>query len=203
AFIMITVGTALLAAFAIVQDSMARTTAPVERYAAADVAASGQAGIFTPEAVEEAGGLPGVAEAVPELSFPALVLGEDGAPPDDWQDTARFGHGWSSAGLSPLTVLEGRAPNASDEVGADAGAAPPAWPHPARSGPGWPSAGLTPFARREGRAPNASDEVVLDAGSAAEAGAAVGDRVDVEVAGTVRGHRLVGIAEPEAGPAEY
>ncbi|MFW5418625.1 FtsX-like permease family protein [Nocardiopsis sp. CNT-189] len=160
AFIMITVGTALLAAFAIVQDSISRTTAPVERYAAADVVASGQAGVFTPEAVEEAGALTGVAEAVPELSFPALVLGADGAPPADWQDTARFGHGWSSAGLTPFTLLEGRAPGASDEV-------------------------------------------VLDAESAAEAGAGVGDRVDVEVAGTVRGHRLVGIAEAEAGPAEY
>ncbi|WP_017592832.1 ABC transporter permease [Nocardiopsis potens] len=160
AFIMITVGTALLAAFAIVQDSISRTTAPVERYAAADVVASGQAGVFTPEAVEEAGGLPGVAEAVPELSFPALVLGADGHPPADWEDTARFGHGWSSAGLTPFLLLEGRAPDASDEV-------------------------------------------VLDAESAAEAGAGVGDRVDVEVAGTVRGHRLVGVVEAEAGPTEY
>ncbi|WP_174248324.1 ABC transporter permease [Streptomyces hoynatensis] len=56
----------------------------------------------------EVAAVPGVGEVLADLSFPAVVAGED---PD-----RSFGHAWSSAALTPFTLAEGRAPEADDEV---------------------------------------------------------------------------------------
>ncbi len=57
----------------------------------------------------------GVAAAVPEVTFPATVVGSDG-------ERVSGGHGWGSAPLAPFTLARGRAPTASDEVVLDAAA---------------------------------------------------------------------------------
>ncbi|MEU9109406.1 FtsX-like permease family protein [Streptomyces xanthophaeus] len=59
--------------------------------------------------------VPGVAQAVPELTFQALPLVE--APGGGPQ--ASYGHAWSSAALTPFTLTEGRAPQGGDEVVVD------------------------------------------------------------------------------------
>ncbi len=57
--------------------------------------------------------VPGVATAIPEVTFPATVVGEHG-PHTSW------GHGWGSARLTPFTLARGHAPTAPDEVVLDA-----------------------------------------------------------------------------------
>lgn len=116
ALVMATVGATLLTAFAVVQDSIDRTRAPVERYTAAPVVVSGEPGAFTPDTVAAVEEVPGVAESVPELVFPAQLLGEGGAPAADQEETAQFGHAWTTARLTPFMVGEGTEPTRDDEV---------------------------------------------------------------------------------------
>lgn len=62
-------------------------------------------------------GVPGVGRVVPEVTFPAAVVGAEGGPES-------LGHAWSSAALTPFTVRDGgRAPAAGDEIVVDAGLA--------------------------------------------------------------------------------
>jgi putative ABC transport system permease protein len=61
-------------------------------------------------------GIGGVRAVVPELTFPAAVLGTSGQQGRSW------GHAWSSAALTPFALREGRAPAARDEVVADSAA---------------------------------------------------------------------------------
>ncbi|GAA4958419.1 hypothetical protein GCM10023334_076120 [Nonomuraea thailandensis] len=61
-------------------------------------------------------------------------------------------------------------------------------------GHGWGSARLTPFGIRQGGPPRREDEVVVDARLAAAARVAVGDRVEVRVAGMPRAYRVTGVA---------
>ncbi|MFF4296248.1 FtsX-like permease family protein [Streptomyces vinaceus] len=64
--------------------------------------------------VETVRSVPGVARAVPELSFQAvpLVKAQGGAKPS-------YGHAWTSAALTPFTLTEGRAPQGDGEVVVD------------------------------------------------------------------------------------
>lgn len=64
--------------------------------------------------------VPGGSGAVPELSFPADVAGASADPGPRGQS---WGHGWSSASLTPFTLASGRAPSGDDEVVVDAGLA--------------------------------------------------------------------------------
>ncbi|GAA1454808.1 FtsX-like permease family protein [Nocardiopsis tropica] len=123
AIVMITVGAALLTSFVIVQDSISRARAPVERYAAADIVAAGEPGVFPAAAVDGVASVPGVAEVVPELSFPVTALNGDGSPVVEQNETAQFGHGWTSARLAPFTVTEGEEPASPEEVVLDQGLA--------------------------------------------------------------------------------
>lgn len=113
---MITVGAALLSAFMLVQNSIAETRAPVERYASADVVGSGQSGVIPGQVIEQAADIPGVHDVVPEVSFPALVFDADGSLPDDWQEPARLGHNWSSSALASFELREGESPSGPGEV---------------------------------------------------------------------------------------
>lgn len=72
-------------------------------------------------AVDTVRAVPGVGRVVPELTFQAVPLtrggpGGDGAKPS-------YGHAWSSAALTPFTLVEGRAPQDGDEVVVDRGLA--------------------------------------------------------------------------------
>jgi putative ABC transport system permease protein len=57
--------------------------------------------------------LPGVAAAVPEVTFPATVLGGPAAG-------ASWGHGWGSARLTPFTLQSGHPPTGANDVILDA-----------------------------------------------------------------------------------
>jgi putative ABC transport system permease protein len=57
--------------------------------------------------------VPIVANAVPEVTFPAAVLGPPAGQPS-------WGHAWESAVLTPYTLRSGRAPTAANEVVLDA-----------------------------------------------------------------------------------
>ncbi|MFE5804715.1 FtsX-like permease family protein [Streptomyces sp. NPDC056491] len=58
--------------------------------------------------------VPGVGQAVPELTFQAVPLVKAPGEP-----TPSYGHAWTSAALTPFTLAEGRAPRSGDEVVVD------------------------------------------------------------------------------------
>ncbi|SDG56617.1 putative ABC transport system permease protein [Lentzea fradiae] len=138
AFVAILCGTALVAACGILMESGFRGGVPTQRYAATDLVVTGDRLVRPPGADEltfenaseqvpvpaslagKIAAVPGVREAVPEQTFPALVVGPDGQP---LADKPTFGHNWESAVLAPYAVKEGAEPRADDEVVLDAGLA--------------------------------------------------------------------------------
>ncbi|WP_461033491.1 ABC transporter permease [Streptomyces mayteni] len=65
---------------------------------------------------EAVAGVPGVGRVVPEVMFPAALVGVGGGPES-------LGHAWSSAALTPFVIGEGRAPEARGEIVLDRGLA--------------------------------------------------------------------------------
>ncbi|GAA4229374.1 putative ABC transport system permease protein [Streptosporangium album] len=65
--------------------------------------------------------VPGVAKAVPDVSFPATVV-RDGRPVTEPGDggTRSFGHGWQSAQLTPYLLTAGGRPDGAGQVVLDA-----------------------------------------------------------------------------------
>lgn len=138
AFVAVLCGTALVAACGILMESGFRGGVPTQRYAAADVVVSGDRTVRPPggdllafehapqqasipaSLVAKIAAVPGVRAAVPEQTFPAVVVGPDG---EVLADKPSFGHNWESAVLAPFTLASGRAPAADDEVVLDAGLA--------------------------------------------------------------------------------
>lgn len=138
AFVAILCGTALVAACGILMESGFRGGVPTQRYAAADAVVTGDRTVRPPGGdvlafehaaeqpavpaalVGKIAAVPGVRAAVPELTFPAVVVGPDGQA---LADRPSLGHNWESAVLAPFTVKEGTAPNGNDEVVLDAGLA--------------------------------------------------------------------------------
>ncbi|MFJ8961635.1 FtsX-like permease family protein [Lentzea sp. NPDC102401] len=130
AFVAILCGTALVAACGILMESGFRGGVPTQRYAAADVVVTGDR-IVRPDggdvlAFEHAAEQPSIpaalaakiaavpgAKAVPEQTFPAVVVGQDGQP---LASKPSFGHNWDSAVLAPFTLKEGTAPQANEVV---------------------------------------------------------------------------------------
>ncbi|GAA2487390.1 FtsX-like permease family protein [Streptomyces gobitricini] len=101
--------------------------APPERLAAAQVVVTGDQRYpgtkrdMFPERirvdtalVDRIKAVPGVTDAVTDVSFPAAVLAGERA------GAQLTGHGWSSAKLAPYRVDQGRAPSAAHEVALDA-----------------------------------------------------------------------------------
>ncbi|SDM14756.1 ABC transporter permease [Nonomuraea jiangxiensis] len=116
AFLMIVIGASLISAFSLIRHSAVNAEPPVERYRAVPVAAGGTEGLFTPDAVDRVRGLSAVQEVVPELTFTAIVLDAGGQPVLPLTRIAQFGHGWSSAKLTPFALSAGRAPAGDGEV---------------------------------------------------------------------------------------
>ncbi|MEU0566537.1 FtsX-like permease family protein [Nonomuraea sp. NPDC005983] len=116
AFLMIVIGASLTSAFSIIRHSAVKAEAPVERYSAVPVVAGGTEGLFTSDAVDRIRRLPAVQEVVPELTFTAIVLDTQGQPVLPIAKLAQFGHGWTSAKLTPFALSAGRAPVGDDEV---------------------------------------------------------------------------------------
>ncbi|MGI8329597.1 FtsX-like permease family protein [Actinomadura scrupuli] len=114
-----------------------RTDVPPRRLAAAPVVVTGDQlyrvpkdgdaeRVPLPERVRLAPGLvtavravPGVARAVPDVSFPVAVLGPRDRRPLDASGPPA-GHGWSSAALAPYRLSAGRAPRVPGEAVLDA-----------------------------------------------------------------------------------
>lgn len=106
-------GTALLTGVGVIAETGLRSHAPVERLHHADVIVSADQTYQLPgdaldnllaptlpepravpaEVLERLGALDGVAQVVPDISFPAAVVGPDGAV------AASAGHGWASLAL--------------------------------------------------------------------------------------------------------
>lgn len=83
-----------------------------------DAGALSERGRLDPGLVAAVTDVPGVAEVVPDVSFPAVVVpGGAGAADIDAADGgSTAGHGWTSAALAPYTLDVGAAPTGADEV---------------------------------------------------------------------------------------
>ena len=69
------------------------------------------------------GSLPGVRAAVPDLSFPAALAGQNGQLAATPGGLPLLGHPWSSAALTPFRITAGHAPATTGQVVTDAGLA--------------------------------------------------------------------------------
>lgn len=137
-FLAVLLGSALLIACGGLFETAIRLSAPPHRLAGASLLVTGPAGFKLPDQESEtvpyaerstvdlsvlAGirDVRGVADAVPDISFPAALPGGG--------DTALAGHDWASARLSPYRLTDGDAPRAGQvvldsETALRAGAAP-------------------------------------------------------------------------------
>jgi putative ABC transport system permease protein len=69
------------------------------------------------------GSLPGVRAAVPDLSFPAALAGQNGQLAVTPASLPSLGHPWSSAALTPFHIIAGHAPATAGQIAIDAGLA--------------------------------------------------------------------------------
>ncbi|WP_186403726.1 ABC transporter permease [[Actinomadura] parvosata] len=120
-WVTLVVAATAVAALWFVVDTTDRRQVPVERYAGVPLVAGTAGGGISPGLVVSVRSLPEVAAAVPERSFPAglSVHGRPVRVPGD-QNAWPWGHGWSSARLTPFALRDGRPPRARDEVVVDA-----------------------------------------------------------------------------------
>jgi putative ABC transport system permease protein len=137
-FLAVLLGSALLIACGGLFETAIRLNAAPDRLAGAPLLVTGPAGFKLPDeesetvpyaerstvdlrAVAAIKDVPGVANAVPDISFPAVLPGGD--------DLMLAGHDWASARLTPYTLRAGDAPHAGEVVldaatAARAGASP-------------------------------------------------------------------------------
>ncbi len=121
AAVVLTVSTALVSALAFLYFSADRQVQVVERYTGVPLVAvpedpGGRISLAVADTLAE---LPEVADVVPEVTFPATVLGPDGRVLRAPGTEHGFGHGWGSASLTPFEVTEGRPPQGVNEVVVD------------------------------------------------------------------------------------
>jgi putative ABC transport system permease protein len=132
----------LMAAGGLVQTS-AEHAVPAQRLAAAPIVVAGNSNYNLPggqtpytlaeqvrvgqDVVDAVSKTPGVAKAIPDVSFPAVVLSGGkpvSASSQEFRghgsrvetDTTSLGHGWSSAELTPYTLVSGAEPTAAGQV---------------------------------------------------------------------------------------
>ncbi|UNO38351.1 FtsX-like permease family protein [Streptomyces sp. MST-110588] len=134
-FVAMFFGAALIMACGGLMESGVDNAVPSQRFAAAPVVVAGDQSYASSclaervrldsGAVRRVAAVPGVREAVPEVSFPVAVVRE-GRPvtalPDSVAraDHRPLGHGWESARLAPYRLTHGTAPTAAREVVLDA-----------------------------------------------------------------------------------
>ncbi|MEU5127384.1 ABC transporter permease [Streptomyces mobaraensis] len=137
-FVAMFFGAALIMACGGLMESGVRDAVPAQRLAAAPVVVAGDQSYASSRLAErvrldagtvrEVAGVPGVREAVPDISFPVAVV-RDGRPVTDLSDDVTradhrpLGHGWASARLAPYRLAKGAAPAAPGDVVLDAGLA--------------------------------------------------------------------------------
>lgn len=116
--LLLAITVALVSAHTFVYHSADRQIQPVERFAGVPlvVAANHAEGHLSPETITNLAALPEVDRIVPEVSFPATLLDDDGAVVRVPDTVGSFGHGWGSAPLTPFTLVEGDAPDPGEVV---------------------------------------------------------------------------------------
>ncbi|QIQ04398.1 FtsX-like permease family protein [Streptomyces liangshanensis] len=65
---------------------------------------------------EKLSSLPGAARVVPEVTFPAYAVDSGGRIVEGVDGKKSYGHGWSSAALTPFALTDGKAPGAGEVV---------------------------------------------------------------------------------------
>lgn len=120
-FVAMLVGAAIVMACGGLMEAGIRAEVPAQRLAATSVVVTGDQSYASESAQEwarvdagladELRALPGVADAVADVSFPATVL-RDGQP----AVAGSLGHGWASARLAPYTLATGAAPGNGEIV---------------------------------------------------------------------------------------
>ncbi|WP_242902776.1 ABC transporter permease [Actinomadura terrae] len=136
-FLAVVVGAALLLACGGLFETAIRLNADPQRLAGAPILVTGPAGFKLPNESQRAAyserghidpavasrlaGTPGVAAAVPDVSFPAVPVVHGQAAPAG--DDALAGHGWESAALTPYALREGAAPQGKGQVVLDGASA--------------------------------------------------------------------------------
>jgi putative ABC transport system permease protein len=134
AFVALTFAVTIMTACGILIESGARARPSVERYARASVIVAGEQTVAVdvdrqveiqriPERVripmtlaEPLAAVDGVRAIVPDRSVPATVVTTRGRVLAAPGGGTVFGHGWSSAALTPYTLTSGRAPSSMGEV---------------------------------------------------------------------------------------
>ncbi|MEV0645547.1 FtsX-like permease family protein [Phytomonospora sp. NPDC050363] len=146
AFVALMCAAAMVAACGMLLDTGLRGEIPVERYAGAPVVVAGDQEVHWTTTKDKGEGevktktkskplterawipadlagtvaaVPGVDQAVPEVTFPAYLLDDRGLPLPGPEDGDSWGHGIASAPLTPFTVTDGRAPAATGEIALD------------------------------------------------------------------------------------
>jgi putative ABC transport system permease protein len=138
AFVAVLCGSALVTACGVLMESGIRAGVPVQRFAAAPVVVAGERTVraeggdalaiqpvaeeplLPAELVERIAAAPGVARAVPEITFDTALVTADGRVLTGPAGHPALGHGWGSAVLAPFGLRTGSAPAADDEVVLDA-----------------------------------------------------------------------------------
>ena len=137
AFVALVGASMLITAFGILLQSGLGSGVAAQRYAGADVVVGGeedfkatagktkskplaQPAPLKSDVVEEIAGVAGVRRAIPDVTFPAQVVKEDGRLDDGGGERPSAGHGWSSAALGPFELRKGKAPRHSGQVVLDA-----------------------------------------------------------------------------------
>ncbi|MEV6674803.1 FtsX-like permease family protein [Streptomyces sp. NPDC051162] len=129
-FLAMFLGAAIVMACGGLLETGIRMAAPPQRLAAAPVVVTGQQKVgstalternrIDPGLVDTVRSVPGVREAVADVSFPATVV-TDGKPVTGESDS--YGHAWDSARLTPYDLTKGAAPARGGDVVLDSGLA--------------------------------------------------------------------------------
>jgi putative ABC transport system permease protein len=132
AFVALLCSSALVGACGLLMQSGIASGIQPQRLAGADVVvvAPRQGGVtlsntapLAVTSVAEVASVPGVREAVADISVPVNVVGQDDTLVGGAEAGPPLGHGWSSAQLGPLIIADGRPPRSADEVVLDRGLA--------------------------------------------------------------------------------
>jgi putative ABC transport system permease protein len=115
----------MVSAFSLVYFSAGLQEETVERYADVPlvVVPEGSETRAPASLVDDLQVLDEVAEAVPEVTFPAVLLDSDGTALTNPDSVQGFGHAWTSARLTPLHVVTGEPPSVPNEIVVDHGLA--------------------------------------------------------------------------------
>ncbi|WP_030883766.1 FtsX-like permease family protein [Streptomyces sp. NRRL F-5053] len=137
AFVALVGASMLITAFGILLQSGLGSGVPPQRYAAADLVIGGkdsfkvtagktkskplaQPAPLSADVVDEVAGVKGVRRAVPDVTFPARVVNEDGGLDSGGGEQPSAGHSWSSAALGSFALEKGKPPRHTGEVVLDA-----------------------------------------------------------------------------------